>query len=83
MEVLPSGIEYNVFRNRDTGRRVCVFSNSRLTPAKVAFTGFEQPSSAEAQLQTPFKNSRRLRLPAIIEVPAERIVFVEENGGAQ
>jgi hypothetical protein len=76
---LPGGVEYNVFRNRDTGLRVCVLSNSSRTPAKAGLGGFGPPGSPEALVRTPFKAARRLPLPGIVEVPAEGIVFVAEE----
>ncbi len=72
------GVDYNVFRNISTGKRVCILTNSRMEPKKQAITGFEASPSGQARIHTPFQPARVVKLPAEIEVPAERIVFVEE-----
>ncbi len=70
--------EYNVFRNRTTGRRVCVLTNASLSAARTRFVGFEDAKSGTARVHVPFAKAHTVKLPATIEVPAERIVFVEE-----
>lgn len=78
-----SGIDYNVFRNRDNGRRVCILTNSGMDSRELTFAGFDGKTSGTARIHIPFENSRVVKLPAEIKVPAERIVFVEEIGGAK
>ncbi len=76
------GLDWNVFRNRKTGRRVCVVTNSGLGRASLTLTGFR----GAARVRIPFEPSCVLRLPANVVVPAERIAFVEElgrDGGAR
>ena len=77
----PDGVEYNVFRNRVTGQRVCVLTNSRMEARQVTLTAFEGAPGARARVHTPFAGGRALALPAEISVPGERVVFVEELGG--
>jgi hypothetical protein len=79
----PSGLEYNVFHNRDSGRRVCVISNRNMTDGKLTILGFEGNSNGAARLHAPFKRIRQVRLPLTVTVPAERIVFLEEQEGAK
>jgi hypothetical protein len=76
---IPPGVEYTVFRNRTTGKRVCIFTNSRMTAAKVAFGAFEGVSAGNVRVHTPFEKAKEFKLPAEVNIPAERIVFVEEQ----
>lgn len=80
--VTGTGVDYNVFKNRRTARRVCILTNSSREPRQVAveFTGHQ---GTKARIQTPFRKPYITSLPAKIEVPGERIVFVEEMGGAK
>lgn len=78
-----SGLAFNVFRNLSTGKRVCILTNATMQPKKQGIAGFEASSSSEARVHTPFQEATVVKLPAQIEVPAERIVFVEELGAAQ
>jgi hypothetical protein len=73
-----AAVEYNVFRNLRTGKRVCILTNSHLESRKQSLTAFEARPSGEARIHTPFQPARLVKLPAEVEVPAERIVFVEE-----
>lgn len=75
------GLEYNVFRNRGTGRRVCILTNSRMEVRRLTLAAFEGASGGQARVHTPFASSRTVTLPAEIPVPGERVVFVEELGG--
>jgi len=75
-----SSVEYNVFRNQSTGRRVCMLTNASMTPKKQQITGFDASRSGNARIYTPFQDAKVVKLPAEIEVHAERIVFVEELG---
>jgi len=79
----PDGVQYNVFRNRIDGRRVCIVTNSRMEERRLTFSRFEGASGDTVRIHTPYVGSRVVRLPAEIVVPAERLVFVEEIGGAR
>ena len=74
----PAGFAYNVFRNRENGRRVCVMTESSREAGRVSFLGFEGQGGRRARLHAPFERTRQVRLPVAVEVPAERIVFLEE-----
>ncbi|MFI5384597.1 MAG: DUF6259 domain-containing protein [Fimbriimonadales bacterium] len=78
-----AAVEYNVFRNRATGRRVCVLTNASTAAAKVTLVGFGNAKGGTARVQVPFAKARTVKLPASLEVPAERIAFVEETGGGK
>ena len=71
-------VDYNVFRNLRTGKRVCVLTNSHLESKKHPLMAFETNPGGKARIHTPFQPTRVVKLPAEIEIPAERIVFVEE-----
>ena len=73
-------VEYNVFRNISTGKRVCMLTNAGMTPKKQRITGFEASRNDNARIHSPFQDAKVVKLPAEIEVHAERIVFVEELG---
>ena len=36
---LAGGVEYNVFRNLATGKRVCIFTNARMEAVQAGFSG--------------------------------------------
>jgi hypothetical protein len=74
-----TGVEYSVFRNTTSGRRVCIFTNARMTAAKQALQGFDGSRSSEVRVWTPFAETKVVILPAEIVIPPERIVFVEER----
>jgi len=74
------GVEYNVFRNVGTGKRVCMLTNAGMQSKKQQIAGFEASRSGNARICMPFQDARVVKLPAEIEVHAERIVFVEELG---
>ena len=73
-----AGVAYNVFRNISTGKRVCILTNAAMQSKKQTITAFEASPSGEARIHTPFQPAKVVKLPAEIEIPAERIVFVEE-----
>jgi hypothetical protein len=73
------GVDYRVFRNTTTGKHACIFTNSKLEPAKQKIEGFAAGQSGEVRIHSPFQKPKTLKLPAEIEIPAERIVFVEER----
>ncbi len=75
------GVAYNVFRNRATGKRACILTNSGMEAAKQSIQGFEGNATGEVRVHTPFQRTKVVKLPAEIEIPAERIVFVEELDG--
>jgi len=77
------GVQYNVFRSRTDGRRVCIITNSRMEGRKLSVSAFEGARSSRARVHTPLEQSRVVQLPAEVTVPAERLVFVEELGGAE
>ena len=77
------GVQYGAFRNRATGRRVCILTNSRNEPRTFTFAGFEGAGGATARVHIPFAQAREVRLPAAITIPPERLVFIEELGGAR
>jgi hypothetical protein len=79
----PDGVAYNVFRNRANGRRVCILTNSRMEERKLSFPAFEGALGGKARIHTPNRNARIVTLPAELTIPAERVVFVEEMGGAR
>ena len=72
-----SGIEYNVFRDVKTGKHACVITNSSMTAAKQPIDGFTE-SGGRVRVYVPFKKPVVVTLPAAIDVPGERIAFVEE-----
>ena len=60
----PDGVAYNVFRNRATGRRVCILTNSRLAERRLSFPAFDgrpgRPGPhSHAQPQGPGRNAPR------------------------
>jgi hypothetical protein len=73
-----AGVAYNVFRNISTGKRVCILTNAAMQSKKQTITAFEASSSGQARIHTPFQPAKVVKLPVEIEIPAERIVFVEE-----
>ena len=73
-----SGVAYNVFRNRTTGKRACILTNATLETKKQAIMGFEASPGGQVRIRTPFQSAHLVKLPAEIEIPAEKIVFVEE-----
>ena len=77
------GVQYCAFRNRTTGRRVCILTNSKSEPRTCTFAGFEGGQSATVRVQVPFAQAREVTLPAAITIPPERLAFVEELGGAR
>ena len=80
---LPEGVAYNTFRHRHTGRRACIFTNDRNEPRTVDLTGFTGPPGGPIRVHVPGHRARSLPLPATFKVPAERLLFVEECGGAR
>ncbi|MBN1909610.1 MAG: hypothetical protein JW818_07725 [Pirellulales bacterium] len=72
------GVEYNVFRHRQTGLRACVLTNATMTPKSMQISGFDKARSSRARIHLPSQESRVVNLPASIMIPAERIVFLEE-----
>ena len=79
----PDGVAYNVFRNRANGRRVCILTNSRLEERKLSFPAFAGGPGGQARIHIPNRKARVVTLPAELTIPAERVVFVEELGGAR
>lgn len=73
-----AGIAYNVSRNITTGKRVCILTNATMQSKRQTIATFEASPSGQARIHTPFQPAKIVKLPAEIEVPAERIVFVEE-----
>jgi hypothetical protein len=71
-------VAYYVFRNPATGRRVCILSNSSRDTKKASLQGFEPGRAGQVRVHAPFQKANIVTLPAQIEVPGERIVFVEE-----
>ena len=49
-----------------------------MKPKQQRFAGFVASRSGQARIHTPFQQVKIVNLPAEIEIPAERIVFVEE-----
>ncbi len=79
----PDGVAYNVFRNRQTGLRVCILTNSRMDERELTFPAFEGTSTVKARIQIPNRKPRQVTLPATVSLPAEGILFVEELGGGK
>jgi hypothetical protein len=77
----PDGVACNVFRNRQTGRRVCILTNSRLEQRELAFPAFAGAPGGKARIHVPNRKARTVTLPAAVTIPPERIVFVEELTG--
>jgi len=75
---LPSSVQYNVFRNLRDGHRVCILTNSSMSPASATISGFGG-GSREVRIYVPFQKVRAVMLPATIQVPAEGLVFVEQS----
>ena len=74
----PAPVDYNVFRNIATGKRVCILTNSRWSRRSNRSPRSRPRPGGEARIHAPFQPARVVKLPAEIEIPAERIVFVEE-----
>jgi hypothetical protein len=72
------GIDYSVFRNRRTALRACILTNSSMEPRTQVIERFGNLPGGAVRVHTPATESYLARLPAAVEVPAERIVFVEE-----
>lgn len=70
------GIDYNVFRSRTTGRHVCIMTNSSREPQGQVIKSLGK--GAAIRIHTPGKKSFAVMLPTAIEIPAERLIFVEE-----
>jgi hypothetical protein len=81
VRLIGSGVDFNVFKNRRTGRRVCVLTNNSREARRITveFTG----RRGKARVHTPYLRVRTVMLPAKVDIPGERIVFVEEIGGAK
>jgi hypothetical protein len=73
-----AGVSYHVFRDRTTGKRVCILSNHSKDMKISPFQAFQKSSSSQVRIHTPFQQVKTASLPAKIEVAGERIVFVEE-----
>jgi hypothetical protein len=73
-----AGLAPYVFRNRTTGKHVCILSSTTRQLKKQAVRGFQGNTSGQVRVHAPFQETKTLSLPAEIEVPGERIVFVEE-----
>jgi hypothetical protein len=78
----PASCNYNVYRNKNTGMRVCILSNTSRAAKKEKLRGFIDGKTGQARVHVPFSKAKVVGLPAEIEVPGERIVFVEETSGA-
>jgi hypothetical protein len=76
------GVQYNVFRSRTTGKRVCILTNGCLEERSQVIQAFAGKTGRSVRIHTPFAPARDATLPASVTVPAERIVFVEELPGA-
>lgn len=76
---LAQGVEYNVFRGRQSGKRVCILTNSSSEPRTQVIEGFEGKPGGAARIHIPGRKAEIVSLPAAIEVPAERLAFVEET----
>jgi hypothetical protein len=74
----PYGVEYNVFRSLQTGRRVCILTNSGREDQSQTIQAFAGRLGGDVRIHSPFTPSRDATLPVAVTVPAERIVFVEE-----
>jgi hypothetical protein len=75
---VPDGVEYNVFRNRRTALRACILTNAKMDHQSVTLNGFDNARSSSVRIYQPGLNSHVVNLPAIITIPAEQILFVEE-----
>ena len=82
VKLIGAGVDYNVFKNRNTGRRVCIVTNNSREARRIAIE-FSDKHGGKARVYTPYRKARMISLPATIDVPGERIVFVEEIGGAR
>jgi hypothetical protein len=78
---LPTGVEFNVFRNRRTALRACIMTNAKMKPQTVSLTEFDQASSPSVRIHQPGLENYVVNLPAAITIPAEQILFVEELAG--
>jgi hypothetical protein len=78
----PVSCNYNVYRDNKTGKRVCVLSNPSRAAKKEKFGGFINAKTGQARIHVPFSKAKVVAVPAEIDVPGERIVFVEETSGA-
>ena len=77
-EPLGSGIEYNVYRNRKTGKRVCILTNSGMEPVSQEIISFGDRKECKVRVYAPHTKTKTITLPAKVNIPGERIVFVEE-----
>ncbi len=81
---MPSdGVQYATFCRRGGGHRACILTNSRREPRTLTFAGFEGGQGTTVRVHVPFAKARDVKLPAAITIPPERLVFVEEQGGAR
>jgi len=79
----PDGVRITSFATRANGRRVCIFTNSRMEERKLSFPAFESAPGGKARIHTPNRKARVVTLPNELTIPAERIVFVEELRGGR
>ena len=77
-KAIASGIDYGVLRNRKNGKRVCILTNSGMSNAKQVINGFDGSKTGKVRVHTPYKKPVIIKLPAAVDIPGERIVFVEE-----
>jgi hypothetical protein len=78
---VPDGVQYTVHRNRASGRRACILTDSKSEARTVTLKGFDQPAGSTVRIHMPGRASRVAKLPTSFTIPAERIAFVEELGG--
>ena len=77
-----SGVGYNVWRSLKTGKHVCIFTNSTMDAQRLGIKSLGG-ASGKVRIHTPFRKAIIVNLPARVEMPTERIVFVEQLGGAR
>jgi len=74
-----AGLDYAVYRDPSTGKRVCIFMNSGASDRVQRFDGFTGGTGVAVQVRRPFARGVELGLPADVPVGGERVTFVVER----
>ena len=71
-------IEYNVYQNLKSNKRVCILTNSGSEEQSQVIQAFTGHTGGRVRIHTPFCEAKEATLPVSVPLPAERIVFIEE-----
>lgn len=72
-------VDFATFRNRRTGRRACILTNSGSSAHTRTLREFAGRPGGRARILRPFARPLPVRLPADVTIPAEGIAFVVEE----